>query len=92
MERLRGKLIYQPVGFELLDAEFPFSDLEMLYSTILGREVDRRNFRKKVLALGILKATGKERSLGSGRPAQLFRFDRRMYERLRKRGIYLDLG
>lgn len=91
LERLRAKLSYQPVGFELLDKEFAFSDLEALYVTILERPFDRRNFRKKFMALAILKATGKSRQLGSGRPAQLFRFDRRKYEQLQRKGIFPDL-
>ncbi len=91
LSRLRGKLTYQPVGFELLTPVFPFSDLETLYATILGRDIDRRNFRKKVMALGILKPTGAVRSQGRGRPAELFRFDRKRYEQLRKKGLYLDL-
>jgi 8-oxo-dGTP diphosphatase len=91
LSRLRAKLSYQPVGFELLDKEFPFSDLETLYSTILERPLDRRNFRKKFMTLGLLKSTGRIRRLGGGRPAQLFRFDRRKYEQLQRKGILLDL-
>ncbi len=91
-ERLRAKLSYQPVGFELLDREFVFSDLEALYATLIDRPLDRRNFRKKFMASGLLQATGHALQKGSGRPAQLFRFDRRKYERLRKKGFLLDLG
>ena len=91
-ERLRAKLSYQPIGFELLDTTFTFSDLETLYATLLDHPLDRRNFRKKFMALGLLKVTGKTRQQGSGRPAQLFRFDRKKYEQLRKKGILLDLG
>lgn len=92
LERLRAKLTYQPIGFELLDKEFVFSELETLYATILERPLDRRNFRKKFLALGLLKALGKARKGGSGRPAELFRFDRRKYEILQRKGLLLDLG
>jgi len=92
LDRLRAKLTYQPIGFELLDRDFAFSDLETLYTTILERPLDRRNFRKKFMALGLLKATGKSRQLGSGRPAQLFRFDRKSYETLQQKGIFLDLN
>ena len=48
IQRLRAKITYEPIGFELLDRKFPFSDLEKLYTTLLGREIDRRNFRKKI--------------------------------------------
>lgn len=49
IERLQGKITYEPIGFELLDKKFPFSDLEKLYTTLLGRDIDRRNFRRKLL-------------------------------------------
>jgi len=48
IERLQGKITYEPIGFELLDKKFPFSDLEKLYTTLLDREIDRRNFKKKI--------------------------------------------
>jgi len=50
-ERLKSKLSYQPIGFDLLAPKFPFSDLEALYTTILEKDIDRRNFRKKILAI-----------------------------------------
>ena len=58
-QRLQGKLTYQPVGFDLLPREFLFSDLENLYCTILEKEIDRRNFRKKILSFGIVEETSK---------------------------------
>nr|BFF38606.1 hypothetical protein BACY1_04110 [Tenacibaculum mesophilum] len=48
LQRLQNKINYQPIGFELLKKEFPFSDLENLYQTILNQKIDRRNFRKKL--------------------------------------------
>ena len=45
LERLRGKIAYQPIGFELLDEEFPLPDLHRLYETLYGEKIDRRNFR-----------------------------------------------
>src|SRR5215831_11235164 len=57
IERVRSKIRYQPIGFELLDKTFPFSELEKLYITLLDREIDRRNFSKKMLALGVLDET-----------------------------------
>ena len=62
IERLRGKIVYQPIGFELLDAKFPFSDLEHLYTTLLDRPIDRRNFKKKVMNLGILDELPKKQN------------------------------
>lgn len=94
LARLRAKLYYQPVGFELLKRNFPFSDLENLYVALLGREIDRRNFRKKMLSLGILTETGEKIKLGPGRPASLYRFVRSKYRALERSqsGFSINLG
>ncbi|HZY80405.1 MAG TPA: NUDIX domain-containing protein [Cyclobacteriaceae bacterium] len=90
--RLRGKLAYEPIGFELLDQKFPFSDLEKLYQTVLDQELDRRNFKKKIMAYGFLEETKEIRkATGAGRPAALFRFNKKRYEELVKRGYNFDL-
>lgn len=89
--RLRGKITYEPLGFELLDTKFPFSDLEKLYTTLLGREIDRRNFRKKILSLNILDELEEKVSKGSGRPANLFKFNQKGYFKLKKEGIIFEI-
>ncbi len=92
IERLRGKIIYQPIGFELLDKKFPFSDLEHLYSTLLDRPIDRRNFKKKVMHLGILdELNEKAKSSGAGRPGNLFQFNKKRYRELIKEGIHFEI-
>lgn len=91
IKRLQGKILYEPIGFELLDKKFPFSDLEKLYSTLLGRQVDRRNFRKKILGLNILDELEEKVSKGSGRPANLFQFNQKRYFQLKKEGIVFDI-
>ncbi|MEM8526675.1 MAG: NUDIX domain-containing protein [Bacteroidota bacterium] len=90
--RLQAKLHYQPIGFDLLREEFPFSDLEQLYQTILGKEIERRNFRKKMLKLGIVTETGKFQKIGSGRPAQIYRFNLQKYRQLEELGVPIELG
>jgi 8-oxo-dGTP diphosphatase len=85
--RLRSKLEYSTVGFQLLPEEFSLGDLQRLYETILKRPLDKRNFRKKVLALGIVEEVQKTRRTGAHRPAQLYRFALRRYETLKERGI-----
>src|SRR6185369_11157806 len=55
IKRLRSKIVYEPIGFELLDKEFPFSDLEKLYQVLLDSDLDRRNFKKRIMALGFLE-------------------------------------
>jgi 8-oxo-dGTP diphosphatase len=91
LARLQGKLRYQPVGFELLPRKFTLSDLQKLYEAILGATLDKRNFRKKVLELGLLVPLGETRMNGSHRPAQLFRFDAKKYESMKKRGFNFEL-
>lgn len=89
--RLQSKITYEPIGFELLDNKFPFSDLEKLYTTLLGREIDRRNFRKKMLGLNILDELDEKVSKGSGRPANLFKFNNERYFKLKKEGIIFEI-
>ncbi len=91
IERLQGKITYEPIGFELLDKKFPFSDLEKLYTTLLGREIDRRNFRKKILGLNVLDELKEKVSKGSGRPANLFQFNKKRYFQLKKEGIIFEI-
>ncbi|RAW02331.1 NUDIX hydrolase [Pseudochryseolinea flava] len=90
IKRLRGKITYEPVGFELLDKAFPFSDLENLYQALLGREIDRRNFKKKIAKLSILEALNETIQRKSGRPAQLFKFNRKKYFELKEKGYNFD--
>lgn len=91
-QRLKSKLTYQPIGFDLLDQEFLFSDLENLYCSILERDIDRRNFRKKILSFGIVKETGKLVKIGaSGRPGKLFVFDKPKYNQLLKENFQFDI-
>lgn len=91
IERLRAKITYQPIGFELLDKKFPFSDLEKLYTTLLGRPMDRRNFRKKMMGLNVLDELDEKVSKGSGRPANLFRFNQKRYFQLKEEGIIFEI-
>jgi len=90
LTRLRSKLRWQPVGFELLPERFTLSQLQHLYEAVLGTPLDKRNFRKRVLALDLL-APLKSKTTGPGRPAQLFRFDPDKYTHLTKRGFHFEL-
>ena len=90
-ERLKAKLFYQPIGFNLLNKKFPFSDLEKLYMTILQKKIDRRNFRKKILSFNFLEETDEIHKKGSGRPAVLFKFNRSKYLESIKQGINFEI-
>lgn len=90
--RLKGKMLYEPVGFELLDRKFPFSELEKLYMTVLDRPIDRRNFKKKIMKFGFLEETKEKQKLeGAGRPGNLFKFNEKRYFQLKKEGINFEL-
>lgn len=91
LERLRSKLPWQPVGIELLPKTFTLTELQRIYEIILGHELDKRNFRRKVLSFKVLRNTGETRS-GGRRPAQLFTFDRKRYEALQKTGSNFEVG
>lgn len=91
LTRLRGKLTYQPIGFELLPLKFTLTQLQRLYEAVLGEALDKRNFRKKALSYDLLIPLKEKHQEGSHRPAQLFRFDPVKYERLKKRGFLFEI-
>jgi 8-oxo-dGTP diphosphatase len=73
LRRLRYKLEYSAVGFQLLPAEFSLSGLQHTYEIILGETLDKRNFRRRMLQSGIIESTGLFRT-GERRPARLYRY------------------
>ena len=91
LARLQGKVRYQPIGFELLPEKFTLSELQQLYEAILATQLDKRNFRKKVLGFGLLAALKETRRAGRHRPAQLFRFAADKYKKLKQRGFNFEL-
>ena len=90
-ERLRGKVRYAPVGFELLPPRFSLTQLQRLYEIILGTALDKRNFRKKILSLDLIVETDEVEQGVRHRAARLYRFDRRKYDRLAKQGFELSI-
>lgn len=77
VQRLRGKLDYAPIGFELLPPKFTLRELQSIHETILGRKLNKDSFRRRMLASGLIAPTG-ERETGVGyRPAELYRFKRK---------------
>jgi 8-oxo-dGTP diphosphatase len=91
LERLRAKLGYQPIGFELLPQKFTLSQLQHLYEVVLERELDKRNFRKKVLATGLLVETKQVQQDVAHRAARLYRFDERKYRQLARDGFHFEI-
>ena len=74
VERLRNKIEYTTIIKKLLHKKFTFSDLQKAYEVILNKEVDKRNFRKKIGSLGIIEEIEEKRSEGRMRPASLYQF------------------
>ena len=89
--RVRGKVRYQPIGFELLPEKFTLSQLQHLYEAILERQLDKRNFRKKILSMDLLVETDEIEQDVSHRAARLYRFDETKYRRLVKKGFNFEI-
>ena len=87
IERLRNKVNYTSVAFQLLPKAFTLSQLQQAYEVILGQELDKRNFRKKMSQLGILRETGEQRLDGRQRPARLYSFTETRVIKLQEKGI-----
>lgn len=82
--RLKGKLRYQPIGFELLPAKFTLTQLQRLYETVLEQKLDKRNFRNKILKMKLLIDIEEMQAGVSHRPAKLYRFDKNRYKELER--------
>ena len=86
IERLRNKLEYTTVGFQLLPKRFSLGDLQEVYEAILDKKLDKRNFRRKLALLKILRPTRQFRH-GGRRPARMFEFVAANFEKLKEKGI-----
>ena len=77
VKRLRGKLDYTPVGFQLLPPSFTLLELQRVHETVLDRPLNKDSFRRRMLASGLLEATGERQADVDHRPAERYRFARR---------------
>ncbi|MCC6370387.1 MAG: NUDIX hydrolase [Bacteroidia bacterium] len=91
LQRLKGKVTYQPIGFELLDEKFTLSQLQALYESILETEIDKRNFRKKILGMGLLKALEEKEKNVAHKAARYYSFDNKTYKDLTHKGFHFEL-
>jgi 8-oxo-dGTP diphosphatase len=89
--RLQGKVRYQPIGFELLPSKFTLTELQCLYEAVLERELDKRNFRKKIMAMDLLIETQEKQRGVAHRAPQLYRFDAAKYRKFERRGFNFEL-
>ena len=87
LERLRNKINYTTVGFQLLARQFTLTELQGSYEVILGQRLDKRNFRRKMLQLGILRGTQAFSANGRQRPARLYTFTEPKVVKLQEKGI-----
>ena len=91
LDKLRRKARYQPIGFELLPEKFTIPQLQSLYEAIYQRELDPRNFRKKVLSLNVLKKLNEKDKTTSKRGAYLYTFDYKNYQKLLLSGFNFEI-
>ncbi|MBM80747.1 MAG: NUDIX hydrolase [Planctomycetaceae bacterium] len=88
---LRTKVRSEPIGFELLPKKFPLRDLQRLYEIILDQSFDKRNFRRRILDLGVLVDVGQVEKNSKHRAAKLYRFDRKKYKQMKKNEVAFKL-
>jgi 8-oxo-dGTP diphosphatase len=91
LARLQAKVRYQPVGFELLPRKFTLTQLQKLYESILEHTLDKRNFRKSVLAMDVLEELDEVETDVAHRAARLYRFDKKRYLEREKAGVHFEL-
>lgn len=91
LSRLQSKVRYEPIGFELLPKKFTLSQLQTLYEIILGQELDKRNFRRKILKMNLLTELNEKQTGVSHRAAQLYQFDEQKYLQLKEKGFNFEI-
>ena len=87
--KIRRRLSYQPIAFELLPEKFTLTQLQGCYEAILNKKLDKRNFRKKMLSYGFLKELSEKQKGVSYRAAKLYKFDRRKYSKIFQNDLVL---
>ncbi len=92
IDRLKVKVKTQPIGFELLSEKFTLTQLKQLYESVLQHQLDKRNFRKKILSMKILIDLQESQEGVAHRPAKLYSFDSERYNRLIEDGLHFDIS
>ncbi|MBK8557188.1 MAG: NUDIX domain-containing protein [Lewinellaceae bacterium] len=91
LKELKHKVRMAPIGFELLPPKFTLTELQQLYESILETELDKRNFRKKILSMNLLQDLDEVQEGVAHRPAKLYRFDRKRYVKFVAEGFSFDI-
>ncbi len=89
LKLLKAEIVNSPIAFELLPRQFTIRALQDLYSAVLGVEIDKRNFRRKILNSGLLVPTGRREIGVAHKPAEYFTFNHAEYKKSLKRGLKL---
>jgi ADP-ribose pyrophosphatase YjhB (NUDIX family) len=89
LKALRMQIYHQPIGYNLLAEKFTLPEIHDLYETILGKKLDRRNFAKKLISLGIIKKLSELKNIGAHRSPFFYKFDKRKYDKALNEGIAL---
>ncbi|HMH31573.1 MAG TPA: NUDIX domain-containing protein [Puia sp.] len=89
LSTMRNQLYLQPIGYNLLPEKFTLPEIQVLYETILGKELHRRNFPNKLMSLGILIKLDEKRNIGQHRSPYLYKFDLEKYEQALSKGVAL---
>jgi len=91
LKRLKGKVRYEPIGFELLPEKFTLTQLQRMYEKILDQNIDKRNFRKKILGMGLLEETDEVQMDVAHRAARLYSFNEKKYLQLKDTGYNFEI-
>jgi 8-oxo-dGTP diphosphatase len=91
LAKLQSRVRYKPIGFELLPEKFTLPQLQKLYEEILEKKIDKRNFRKKLLKMNLLKRLPEKDTLNIRRAAYLYKFEKSTYNRLKEKGFNFEL-
>jgi len=91
LSSLKHKVRHEPIGFNLIPKKFTLLQLQELYEAILDRKLDKPNFRRKLMKMNLLEPCEEKQTEVSHRAANLFRFDKKAYNRLKEKGFTFEL-
>ena len=91
LKRLKGKVRYEPIGFELLPKKFTLTQLQQMYEKILEQNLDKRNFRKKIISMDLLEEMDEVEMDVAHRAARLYKFDEKKYQQSKEKGFNFEI-
>ena len=91
LNRLRNEVKHKPIGFNLLPDKFPLLRLQELYEAIYGLKFDKPNFRRKIMKMNLLMPLNEKQTGVAHRSAQLFKFDKNIYDNLTEKGFIFEM-